>query len=770
MKSSKLSMSGHHYTLKDETSNRGSHKVHFSQLIASLAVFTVAFVCFANSYDGEFVFDDAEAIENNKDLLPTTPVEDLLQHDFWGKKLSNLSHKSYRPLTVLTFRLNYWAAGGLFPKGFHIVNILLHGAVSALLIPFFTLIMLDAGGSDGESKYAAAKWPFLCSILFAVHPVHTESVAGVVGRAELLCALFFILSFLLYVKACTRDSACRPEGFSFIWLCLSLVCCGLATFSKEQGITVIGVCSVYDVVSICRVDLGVLFGFTKSRGTKPSLQKPVPSAFSSLSNGASLNKQGGGSTPQWPISLVKRHILLTAAGVLLLVIRWKVMGSSPPTFQIHDNPHSFVNGSVYRVLNYNYLYAINAWILLSPHWLCFDWSMGCVPTITALDDPRLIAVVLFWLMLLLLLWTCLCSESAATRRAVTLAIAIMVVPYLPATNILFRVGFVVAERVLYLPSAGFCLLVVLGLRRICSYDKLATVAMIGFILLVLVFAIRSIQRSNEWRKGIWLFRAGEKVCPNNAKVHYNIGKLCADNGETEEAVSRYRLAIELNPLYDQAMNNLANLLKDQGDQLGAELLLDKAVSISPDFAAAWMNRGIVKAGLKKYQDAEYSYKQGLRCRRNYPDCYYNLGNLYIDMGRSQDALDAFHNSTSLKPTHWNAWNNAIVLLDNLGLYDKAVNMAFAALKFLPDNSAIMFTLASCYGKQGKFEDSEKWFLAALQQNPQNANSHLNLGVLYHRWGKYKEANASYQRALQLDPSNTAAADNMRSLKAKMKSS
>ncbi|CAG5119360.1 unnamed protein product, partial [Candidula unifasciata] len=378
------------------------------------------------------------------------------------------------------------------------------------------------------------------------------------------------------------------------------------------------------------------------------------------------------------------------------------------------------------VLNYNYLYAINAWILLCPQWLCFDWSMGCVPTIASLDDPRLIAVMLFWVMLLLLLWTCLCNESIATRRAVSLAMAVIVVPFLPATNILFRVGFVVAERVLYLPSAGFCLLVVLGLRRICSYPRLTEVALAGFVLLILLFAARSAQRSNEWRKGIWLFRAGEKVCPDNAKVHYNIGKLCADVGKTEEAIERYRRAIELNPVYDQAMNNLANMLKDQGKELEAELLLDKAVSISPDFAAAWMNRGIVKAALKKYQDAEYSYKQGIRCRRNYPDCYYNLGNLYIDMGRSQDALDAYRNATSLKPTHWNAWNNAVVLLDNLGLYDQAVNLAFSALKFLPDNSALMFTLASCYGKQGKFEESEKWFLAALQRNPQNANIHLNL--------------------------------------------
>ncbi|OXB68209.1 hypothetical protein ASZ78_014155 [Callipepla squamata] len=72
---------------------------------AKIVVALISFLCFANSYDGDFVFDDSEAIINNKDLRAETPLGDLWHHDFWGSKLSsNTSHKSYRPLTVLTFR------------------------------------------------------------------------------------------------------------------------------------------------------------------------------------------------------------------------------------------------------------------------------------------------------------------------------------------------------------------------------------------------------------------------------------------------------------------------------------------------------------------------------------------------------------------------------------------------------------------------------------------------------------------------------------------
>ena len=72
---------------------------------AAAVVFAVSVLCFCVSYDGDFVYDDKRAIVYNKDLLPETPLSDLLIHDFWGEDLlSETSHKSYRPLTVLSFR------------------------------------------------------------------------------------------------------------------------------------------------------------------------------------------------------------------------------------------------------------------------------------------------------------------------------------------------------------------------------------------------------------------------------------------------------------------------------------------------------------------------------------------------------------------------------------------------------------------------------------------------------------------------------------------
>lgn len=729
---------------------------------AAGVVFVFAVACFMNSYQGDFVFDDSEAILSNNDLKPETPLSDLFVHDFWGSKLdSKTSHKSYRPLTVLTFRWNYFLSGGPYPMSFHIVNIILHGLVSVLMLAVFSLVLAGYHNDrEGRPLFGAPKASLACAILFAIHPIHTESVAGVVGRADLLCALLFILSFLCYVRSCCQDTVSRthatlhrPETFSMAWFCLSVVFCGLSVLCKEQGITVIGICSAYDIIVICQVDVLRLLRLKKS--TENQNQEASPSVTKQNTSG------------DWFKSLCVRHLFLAITGAAILVTRWRVMGSAPPVFQVFDNPHSFVNGTLLRTLNYNYLYALNCWILVNPWWLCFDWSMGSVPTIDSVSDPRVLAVIVLWVVLAFCLYSACVGPIGQQQRQLTMALALLIVPFLPASNLFFRVGFVIAERVLYLSTAGFCILVVMG---ICKLQQKFTSMNTRYCLffLVAVFMIRSIQRSNEWKTEMALFTAGAKTCPLNAKVHYNIGKLNSDLGNIEKAISKYRLAISLNPEYDQAMNNLGNLLKDQGKNEEAEQLLRKAVEIRPDFAAAWMNLGIVQAALKKPREAEQSYHEALRHRRKYPDCYYNLGNLYLDMGQHQMALNAWRNATLLKPKHLNAWSNMVILLDNIEKLEQAEMVGKEAVKLFPNDPTPYFNLANVMGKADRYKESEQYFLKAIQLsgNSPVAKMYANLGVLYHRWDKPAEAERAYMKALELDPSSHNVQQNLQMLRRK----
>ena len=129
----------------------------------------------------------SRAILSNQDVLPSTPVSSLLVDDFWGTPLSHSgSHGSYRPLCVLSFRLNY-LLGGFRAWGYHLVNILLHCLATSLVVRLARLL------------FPAHVPVAVTGLLFAAHPIHTEAVAGIVGRADVAACIFYLLSFQCYM-------------------------------------------------------------------------------------------------------------------------------------------------------------------------------------------------------------------------------------------------------------------------------------------------------------------------------------------------------------------------------------------------------------------------------------------------------------------------------------------------------------------------------------------------------------------------------------------
>ncbi|KAK9873029.1 hypothetical protein WA026_020760 [Henosepilachna vigintioctopunctata] len=186
-------------------------------------------LCYYNSAYCGFVFDDISAIKDNRDLRPHSPMINIFLNDFWGTPMyKEQSHKSYRPLCVLTFRWNYllWQ---LKPMGYHLVNVLLHIIVCIMYFRMCAMFLPELTS-------------FVASMLFSVHPIHTEAVTGVVGRAETLSSVFFLGAFLFYGKAskAKKNTEWKYLSFSIFSMASAMLC-------KEQGITVAGVCAAYEV-------------------------------------------------------------------------------------------------------------------------------------------------------------------------------------------------------------------------------------------------------------------------------------------------------------------------------------------------------------------------------------------------------------------------------------------------------------------------------------------------------------------------------------------
>lgn len=158
-----------------------------------------------------------------------------------------------------------------------------------------------------------------------------------------------------------------------------------------------------------------------------------------------------------------RLAILTLITFTILIVRLKMQGFEGPTFRVEDNPIAAANRTLTRILSQNYLYVLNLYILLCPDWLSFDWSFDSIHLINDFTDIRIIFIVIFYIFLMTTVYLGLKNNSTS----ILIALSILIIPFMPASGFI-RLGFVVAERILYIPSIGLSVLVGIGLKNLLN--------------------------------------------------------------------------------------------------------------------------------------------------------------------------------------------------------------------------------------------------------------------------------------------------------------
>uniref|UniRef100_A0A914CBA5 Uncharacterized protein n=1 Tax=Acrobeloides nanus TaxID=290746 RepID=A0A914CBA5_9BILA len=276
-------------------------------------------------------------------------------------------------------------------------------------------------------------------------------------------------------------------------------------------------------------------------------------------------------------------------------------------------------------------------------------------------------------------------------------------------------------------------------------------------------AAKCIERSKEWNDELKLYSSSLNVCPNNAKVHYNIAKVLANRGDFGSAEEEYLHAISLNPTYEQALNNLALLFEKRGLLEKSEAILKNSLKIKPDFATAWMNLGIVQLKLDKFEDSENSFYEALRRRPKHADTLFNLGNLYLKQNRLAEAKNCWHNATSLEPKHLEAWVNLFILLEEQDECLAVEFLAPLAFEHHPHSPVLHSQYGLCMARLGKFEAAEESLKKAIELDSKNAMFWGNLGTLYHRSVEYVKSRKAYEKSLLLEPTNLVVKNNYEKL-------
>ncbi|XP_031754766.1 protein O-mannosyl-transferase TMTC3 isoform X2 [Xenopus tropicalis] len=683
---------------------------------------SVIFLCYWNSLFCGFVFDDVSAILDNKDLHPSTPLKKLFQNDFWGTPMSEeRSHKSYRPLTVLTFRLNYLFSE-LNAVSYHFLNVVLHAVVCIVFLKVCRLFM--------DTKIS-----LLATLLFAVHPIHTEAVTGVVGRAELLSSIFLLAAFLSYTKSKGPDN-------SIVWtpIAVAVFLVAVATLCKEQGITVVGICCVYEVF--------IAQGYT----------------FPVLWDTTLQILMGKGSIPYSMLQTLLKLIVLMFSTLLLVVVRVQVIQSQLPVFTRFDNPAA-VSTTPARQLTFNYLLPVNAWLLLNPSELCCDWTMGTIPLIESILDIRNLATLLFYFLLGYLIVFSV-RYSGDSSKTVLMALCLIILPFIPASNLFFPVGFVVAERVLYVPSMGFCMLVAHGWKKLSS-NGLRTLSWIFLALVVFTHAIKTFNRNWDWESEYTLFTSALKVNKNNAKLWNNVGHALENEKNYERALRFFKKATEVQPDDIGAHMNVGRTYKNLNRSKEAEesYLIAKALMpqvipgkkyaarVAPNHLNVYINlANLIRANESRLEEADQLYRQAISMRPDFKQAYISRGELLLKMNKPLEAREAYIKALELDRMNADLWYNLAIVYIELKDPSEALRNFNQALELNPRHKLALFNSALLMQESGSARlrpEAKRRLLTYVEEEPHDANGYFNLGMLAMDEKKDTEAEVWMKKAIQL---------------------
>jgi tetratricopeptide (TPR) repeat protein len=589
--------------------------------MAAILAALAAFLLYANTAANDFVFDDLQIVAGNPLARDPAAVGRIFGSHYW----LNVSPGGdlYRPLTMWSFAINH-SVTGAGPAGHHLTNAALHGAVAALVVLLAAALGLSASGA------------LVAGLLFAAHPVHVEAVAPVIGRSELLAALFGLCAWLLHIRATwTRAPSPLPRPSRY-WLVAGGACFILAgAFSKENAVVVPALVLCAD-----------LFLAPREAPWRPRL-----------------------------VSLAA----MAAAILLWAAIRGAVIPGLPP-----DDPMGSVFGGIdplTRVLTATGVLGRYLWLMAFPVHLSADYSYHQIPLVdSALDGVFLLALTAHLILAVagLLL--------ALRGRLSGVAILVYMGALFPVSNILLSIGTVMGERLLYLPSVGFCLLapalytelIGAGARR-----KIGKAVAIMTAAILVLYAGRVLTRNADWRDQHTLFSVTVETSPDSAKAHYNLGVAEDDRGEMEAAMRAYQRAIE----------------------------------IKPDMAEAHRNYGLDLLASGRPADGLERLRTAAGFDANIPEVYSDIGVALFELGRPEEAADAFRTEIDLRPDNsWARYNLGTLLLEQ-GRHEEALGELLQAVDGDPDEAEYRAQVGLALAVLGRAEEALVAFRRALDLNP-----------------------------------------------------
>ena len=571
--------------------------------------------------------------------------------------------RNWHPLATLSHMLDCQLYG-LKPGGHHATNVILH--IIAVLLLF--RVLQEMTGAVWKSAIVAA--------LFAVHPLHVESVAWVSERKDVLSAVFFLLMLGAYVRYARASSITR------YLLVAVLFAAGL--MSKPMLVSVPAILLLLDYWPLRRFEQPCSTGKTKV-----------------------VNSESQPCTRQ-RLFLEKIPLFVLAGGscVATFVLQKHATGAIPPL------------PFLWRVQNAFVSYMIYVWKTL--------W-----PTHLAVFYPHPNNALPIWIVILAITLLLAITVSAIVFRNKRPYVftgwfwyLVMLMPVIGLVQV-GEQGH--ADRYTYLPHIGLFMLAVwfaADVAAVREYRSRFTTA--TAVVIILALASAAFIQASYWRNSETLWTHALDVTSDNDFAHNNLGYLCVDRGELDKAIAHFEAALEirsrkLDPHYDVGsafvQMNLADALARKGQPDEALVHYEEAIRLQPNYADAYYNRGNVLFAKGRIDEAIADWEKTLQIQPNDADAHTCMGNAFLRQGSPKEAIAHYEEAMALAPGDPHSRNNIAWVLatsSDASIRDgvKAVELAQEAVQLSRGrDSKFIRTLAAAYAESSRFPEA----IAAAQQ-------------------------------------------------------
>ena len=580
-------------TQTDTTGNLPRTAARFAAgRLAPIAILVlVSLAIYYNSLSNGFVFDGYAVIVENKSLKDFSGSLPAIFSKSYFKIAGGES--SYRPIATFSYFLIH-AFAGLNPFYYHLSSVLLH-TLNALFVYYLSCLLLG-------DRFNA----FLVGILFVCHPALTEAVDCIAFNEDLLAAFFYLLAFILYVKALDMNS---PAVFRL--LSLLFYFCGM--LSKEIAVTLPVMIVLYDLT------------FRGEDGQTLSARRILKTV-----------------ERKWPL-----YVGYALIGLLYLVLRFVIFVKPGDGLKPHY-------GSLFERLLYlpNHIFNFIK-LAFAPYDLNVDYVFSYPQRFFDVSHLGGFVIVVGLVIFSFFLFK--------NYKEIFFGFWWFLITLFPVFNII-EIFNPFAERYLYIPIIGFCLVLPVLLWRL--FSKILTgkkavraVTLAAVLVLSGTYATVTVARNRDWKDGLTLWSKTVQQSPNSGVAHGSLGLAYQEQGRLEEAIAAYETAVRLMPNHYKAFYNLGLVYGQKGDFKNAVENYKKSIKSNPAFANAHFNlasiyhqRGLIDDAIRHYRRVIELVPEDFEARNN-------LGVAYAMQGKLEQAIREWENVLEIDPANPSAQDN-----------------------------------------------------------------------------------------------------------------